>query len=331
MYESMRNEMMAKLSVSFPAEDIKTIITTLDRVMLNYDVSRKETALQLYDSSIIDALKMYLVCKMAAGMKEASLNNTKYTIKRFANTIGKPLSEVTTNDIRGYLFYYQKQNNTSPATMEKIRQRLDNFFDWCAEEGMIKINPVKRVAKISAPRSERRALTAEELEFCRNQCKTLREKALLEVLFSTGARVSEIANLDRKDIDWANGSAKVFGKNSEYYTVYFNAKARVTLKAYLKSRTDTCPALFVTTRRPARRLVAHNIRNEIEAIGKRAEIETVLSPHVMRHTMATMALQHGTPLEIVQRMLNHKSPATTQIYAEMDRTTVEAAHRRAVI
>ena len=294
---------MAKLSVSFPAEDIKTIITTLDRVMLNYDVSRKETALQLYDSSIIDALKMYLVCKMAAGMKEASLNNTKYTIKRFANTIGKPLSEVTTNDIRGYLFYYQKQNNTSQATMEKIRQRLDNFFDWCAEEGMIQINPVKRVAKISAPRSERRAL----------------------------ARVSEIANLDRKDIDWVNGSAKVFGKNSEYYTVYFNAKARVTLKAYLKSRTDTCPALFVTTRRPARRLVAHNIRNEIEAIGKRAEIETVLSPHVMRHTMATMALQHGTPLEIVQRMLNHKSPATTQIYAEMDRTTVEAAHRKAVI
>ena len=69
MYEQMRNEMMAKLSVSFPAEDIKTIITTLDRVMLNYDVTRKETALQLYDSSIIDALKMYLVCKMAAGMK----------------------------------------------------------------------------------------------------------------------------------------------------------------------------------------------------------------------------------------------------------------------
>lgn len=322
---------MAKLSVSFPAEDIKTIITALDRVMLNFDISRKETALQLYDSSIIDALKMYLVCKMAAGMKEASLNNTKYTIKRFANTIGKPLSEVTTNDIRGYLFYYQKQNNTSPATMEKIRQRLDNFFDWCAEEGMIQINPVKRVAKISAPRSERRALTAEELEYCRNQCRTPREKALFEVLYSTGARVSEVVGLDIKDIDWSNGSAKIFGKNSEYYTVYFNAKARVALKAYLKTRTDICPALFVTYRRPARRLADYNIRNEIEKIGKKAGLDVVLSPHVMRHTMATMALQHGTPLEIVQRMLNHKSPSTTQIYAEMDKTAVEAAHRRAVV
>lgn len=331
MYEQLRNEMMAKLSVSFPAEDIKTIITALDRVMLNYDVNRKETALQLYDSSIIDSMKMYLVCKMAAGMKEGSLQNMKYTIKRFADTIGKPLAEVTTNDIRGYLFYYQKQNNTSPATMEKIRQRLDNFFDWCAEEGMIQINPMKRVAKISAPRSERRALTAEELEYCRNQCMTPREKALLEVLYSTGARVSEVAGLDVKDIDWTSGSAKVFGKNSEYYTVFFNAKARVALKAYLKTRTDLCPALFVTARKPARRLETHNIRDEIEKIGKRAGLEVVLSPHVMRHTMATMALQHGTPLEIVQRMLNHKSPATTQIYAEMDRTTVEAAHRRAVI
>lgn len=331
MYEQLRNEMMAKLSVSFLAEDIKMIITVLDRVMLNYDVQRKETALQLYDHSIQDALKMYLVCKMASGMKEGSLQNVKYTIKKFSDSLGKPLTEVTTNDIRGYLFYYQNQNSTSPATMEKIRERLNNFFEWCVEEGMIQINPVKRVAKISAPRSERRALTAEELEYCRTQCRTPREKALLEVLYSTGARVSEISGLDLKDIDWISGSAKVFGKNSEYYTVYFNAKARVALKAYLKTRTDLCPALFVTERRPVRRLTTRSIRDEVEAIGKRAGIETVLSPHVMRHTMATMALQHGTPLEIVQRMLNHKSPATTQIYAEMDKTAVEAAHRRAVV
>ena len=237
--------------------------------------------------------------------------------------MGKALTDVTTNDIRGYLFYYQQRNNTSPATLEKIRERLNTYFQWCQEEGLITINPAARVAKIKAPRSERRALTAEELEYCRNQCRTLREKALFEVLYSTGARVAEISNCNLNDIDWAHGSIRVFGKNSEYYTVY--------LKRYLKTRDDYCPALFVTTRKPFRRLSTRGIRNEIEDIGKRAEIDVIVSPHVMRHTMATMALQHGSSLEIVQHLLNHKSPATTQIYAEMDRTEIAAAHKRAVI
>ena len=331
MYESMRNEMMARLASKFQAEEIQIILTALDRTAANYDIQRKETALQVYDSSIYEAAKMYLLCKKAAGLKDASLANIRYTLKRFADAIGKPLKEVTTNDIRGYLFLYQQREKVKPATMVKIRERIDNFFEWCVEEGYITINPVRRVAKIRAPRAERRALTAEELEYCRNQCRTLRDKALLEVLYSTGARVSEISGLNRSDIDWIHGSVRVFGKNSEHYTVYLNAKAKVALKRYLESRNDACPALFTTERQPARRLKSECIRNAMEAIGSRAGIDTVVSPHVMRHTMATMALQHGTPMEIVQRMLNHKSPATTQIYAELDRTEVAAAHRRAVV
>lgn len=331
MYEQLRNELIARLAVTFQADDIQALLSALDRVMLDYDVQRKETAIQVYDASIYNSIKLYLLCKKAAGLKEASLLNLKYTLKRFADSMGKALTDVTTNDIRGYLFYYQQRNNTSPATLEKIRERLNTYFQWCQEEGLIAINPAARVAKIKAPRSERRALTAEELEYCRNQCRTLREKALFEVLYSTGARVAEISNCNLNDIDWAHGSIRVFGKNSEYYTVYLNAKAKVSLKRYLKTRDDYCPALFVTTRKPFRRLSTRGIRNEIEDIGRRAEIDVIVSPHVMRHTMATMALQHGSSLEIVQHLLNHKSPATTQIYAEMDRTEIAAAHKRAVI
>ena len=160
---------------------------------------------------------------------------------------------------------------------------------------------------------------------------SLRDKALLEVFFSTGARLSEIQRLDKRDINWSTGSAKVFGKNSEYYVVFFNAKARVALKKYLGSRTDDCPALFISERAPIRRMSTDAIRNAIEGIGKRANLSIVLSPHVMRHTMATTALRHGTPIEVVQKMLNHKNPSTTQIYAEMEKTTVAEAHRRAVV
>lgn len=331
MYERVRTELVVRLSSKFPTEDVKTILSVVDRVMTNYDISQKETAIQIYGNTTNDAIKMYLICKKVAGLADGSIENIRYTLRKFSDTLGKQLKEITTNDVRGYLLVYQQTNKTSQGTLSKIRERLNGFFEWCVEEGAISINPVRRVAKIKTPKSERRALCEEELEYCRNQCRTLRDKALLEVLFSTGARVSEISNLNVKDINWVSNSAKVFGKNSEFYTVYFNAKARVALRRYLNSRNDTCPALFVTQRRPARRLDTHCIRNALENIGKRAGIEVVLSPHVMRHTMATVAFQHGTPLEVVQHMLNHKSPATTQIYAEMDNTIVALAHKRAVV
>ena len=331
MYEQLRNELMSRLAVKFPSNDIQIFVGVLDRIMLDYDLKRKETAIQLYDASIYDAAKVYLLCRKAAGLKDGSLENIKYTLKRFADSIGKPLTEITTNDIRGYLYCYQQRTNISPATLEKMRERLNGYFKWCQEEGIIKINPVSRVDKIKTPRPERRALTAEELEYCRNQCVTIREKALFEVLYSTGARVAEISNANVNDIDWIHGSIRVFGKNSEYYTVYLNAKAKVSLKRYLNSRTDNSPALFITERKPVRRLSTSAIRLNVERIGSRAGIEVVVSPHVMRHTMATMAFQHGTSLEIVQHLLNHKSPATTQIYAEMDTSEVAAAHKRTVI
>lgn len=331
MYEHVRSEIMAKLATRFPAEDIGLILSIIDRVMINYQVCEKETAIQLYDSSTHEAIKLYLLCRQAEGLQGGSLDNMRYTLFRFANSVGKGLADITTNDIRAYLYLYQQREKIMPASMNKIHERLNTFFRWCTNEGIIHVNPVDRVSKIKAPRSERRALTAEELEYCRNNCDTLREKALLEVFYSTGARLSEITNLDIKDIDWVKGSIRVFGKNREHYTVYLNAKARVNLKNYLKSRNDMCPALFVSERRPYRRLTNSYVRMAIESIGKRAGLDVVLSPHVLRHTMATMALQHGTPLEIVQKMLNHKSPTTTQIYAEMNNVDVAAAHRKAVI
>ena len=331
MYEKIRTELMGRLTVKFEPKDVRKILAIVDTIMLDYDVTRKETAVQVYDNSMQDAMKLYLLCRKAEGCTEGSVQNIMYTLRNFANIMRKPLKEITTNDLRAYLIGYQQKNKISQASLNKIRERLNGFFNWCVDEGYLDINPMNRVAKIKAPRSERRALCEDELEYCRNQCTTLREKALLEVMFSTGARVREISAIDIKDIDWINSSVKVFGKNSEYYTVYFNAKARVALKRYLDSRNDDCPALFASMRRPFRRMKPHAMQDTLKKIGKKANLDIVLSPHVMRHTMATVAFQHGAPLEVVQHMLNHKSPATTQIYAEMDMTAVAAAHRRVVV
>lgn len=330
MYETIRTQIMSKLIGQYDPEVVKSVMTIIDRVMIDYDVTRKETALVVRESSLTDAMKLYLLCRKAEGIAEGSIQNLSVTLRHFSEYVNKPIEDITSNDVRGFLINYQLRHNVQKVTIEKHRERLNTFFKWCVIEELITKNPVDRIPPTKVPRSNRHAISEEQLEYCRRACRTLRDKALLEVFYSTGARVSEIARLEKSDINWASSSIRVFGKNSEYYTVFLNAKAKVALQEYLNSRKDYNKALFVTER-GYRKLSVASVRNSIEEIGRRAKLDVVLSPHVLRHTMATTALRNGARLEVVQRMLNHKNPGTTQIYAEMCMDTVAADHRRTVI
>ena len=330
MYEQIRTRMTVSLLSKLDAETVNTVLTVLDRVMADYDVSQKETAMVLYDNSFVEAIKFYLASKKAQGAADGSLTNDYYTLRNFSSNVGKSIKEITTNDIRAYLLSYQMRTKVKNATLNKIRMRLHCFFEWCVGEEIIQRNPMSRIPIIKSEPSQRHAITEEQLEYCRMNCLTKRDRALLEVFYSTGARLAEISRLQKDDIDWQTGSIEVMGKGRSPYTVYLNAKAKVALKAYLNSRKDINPALFVTER-GAKRLTPKGIRVAIEAIGERAKLDVVLSPHVLRHTMATTALRHGAPMETVQRMLNHKSPATTQRYAKLDNSRVWAEHQRTVV
>lgn len=330
MYEIIRTQIMSKLICVYEAEIVKSVLSIMDRVMVDYEITRKETAIVPYESSLTDAIKLYLLCRKAEGLADGSIENMSITLKRFAQMVNKPLTDITSNDVRGYLLHYQLNCKVTKATVEKHRERLNTFFKWCVIEERIVKNPLDRIPPTKVPMNNRHAISEEQLEHCRMACKTLRDKALLEVLYSTGARVSEIARLEKKDVNWMTGSMRVFGKNSEYYTVFLNAKAKVALEKYLNSRHDYNPHLFVTER-GYRKISAAAIRNAVEDIGKRANLDVVLSPHILRHTMATMALRNGARLEVVQKMLNHKHPNTTQIYAEMCLDDVAMEHRRTVI
>lgn len=330
MYEAIRTQMMAKLITFLDATTVQEVIKTVDRIMVDYDIAKKETALIVRDNTFEESVKLYILCMKAKGVTDGATANNWFALRKFVRSIGKPLREVTTNDIRAYLLRYQMENGTKNSSLDKIRQAINRFFEWCVEEEIINRNPCKKIPKIKGEQPDRHALTEEQMEYCRMSCRNKRDTALLEVFYSTGARISEIARLNQDDIDWFEGSVKVFGKGKKYYTVYLNAKSRVALKAYLNSRKDNNQALFITAR-GARRLSVSSIRKFIEAIGRRAQIKDVVCPHVLRHTMATTAFRNGASLEMVQHMLNHASPATTQIYAEMDRSKVAAEHKRTVI
>lgn len=151
----------------------------------------------------------------------------------------------------------------------------------------------------------------------RENCKTLRERALVEVLYATGGRLSEIQQLNRQDIDWQGRSAKVIGKGNKEREVYFSPRALYHLRKYLNSRQDEHPALFITQRRPFRRLSRRGIQREIKIIAERAGIKKNVHPHVYRHTFATLTLNNGADLVAVQSLLGHANPGTTQVYAQL--------------
>jgi len=188
--------------------------------------------------------------------------------------------------------------------------------------------------KIKLPKKERRlpkALTVEEMERLREGCSTLRERAILEVLYATGCRLSEIYKLNRNDINRHSLSTKVMGKGSKEREVYFSFKAMYHLEKYLSSRQDDNVALFVMDRKPYERLSRRGIQREIVRIAKNSGLNKAISPHILRHTFAALTLNNGAELAAVQSLLGHSSPETTVIYAQLSEEKRREQHKKYLI
>ena len=242
--------------------------------------------------------------------------------------VPKATDEVTTGDIRIYLSEFE---HIKTSTISKRLSILKSMFGWLASEGII----LKDVTKqIKPPKKESRvpkALTIEELEMIREACVTPRERALMEVLYATGGRLSEIQKMSRGDIDYQAMSVLVVGKGNKERPIYFSFKAMFHLKKYLAKRTDNDPALFVSERKPYRRLSDRGIQREVKVIADRSEVTKNVHPHIFRHTFATLMLNNGADLVAVQGLLGHVDPATTQIYASMSDEKRKQSHHQYLV
>lgn len=183
------------------------------------------------------------------------------------------------------------------------------------------MEPIKYKQAVKKP------LSPEELEKVRRACEQERDLAIVEFLYSSAVRVSELCRLNRDDICWESDDVMVLGKGNKEREVYLNARAHLHLKLYLESRTDDNPALFVGTRAPHKRLTKSGIRNILKKIGRAAGVSKV-HPHRFRRTSATDLLRMGMPIEQVQELLGHVKIETTRIYCTVTKEQVRASHRR---
>ena len=331
MYEKFRSQFISRLSDHFDSEQINTIINELNIVASNYDIVQQERGLIPYGEVIPEVVKTFIACKKIEGYSVGTLTNYKHLLMSFFGYVRKPIEQITTNDIRVFLFAYQEERQCSCRTLDKYQTNLRAFFEWCHEEHYTEINVAKRLKPIKHERKDKVALTQIELEELRNACRDIRERAIVEFIYSTGCRVSELCVLKKKDINWNADTVHLFGKGSKHRTSFLNAKARYYLEQYLATRTDDSEYVFVSKRYPYGKLKKDAIEKVFRQLSGIVGFDKKLTPHILRHTTATTGLNNGMPIDEIQKMLGHSSVATTMIYAKTNIDNVQVDHKRFII
>ena len=274
-----------------------------------------------------DATMAFIAAKRIEGCSEKTLTYYRKTIEAMTAAVGKPVQRITTDDIRQYLTTYQMQRKSSKVTIDNIRRILATFYSWLEDEDYIVKSPVRRIHKVKTAKVIKDTYTDEALEQMRDNCGSLRDLAMIDLLASSGMRVGEMVSLNRDDINFNDRECVVFGKGNKERLAYFDARTKIHLQNYLESRTDDNPALFVTIRAPYNRLQIGGVEMSLRQLGRRLSIPKV-HPHKFRRTLATSAIDKGMPIEQVQQLLGHQKIDTTMHYAMVKQQNVKLAHRK---
>lgn len=269
----------------------------------------------------------FLSAKQVEGCSERSINYYSSTLDNLIKTLQKAFNQIETEDLRVYLSEYQKKNNASKQTIDNIRRILSSFFTWLEDEDYILKSPVRRIHKIKTTKQVKETYSDEALERLRDNCKCIRDLAIIDILASTGMRVGELVKLNRMDVDFTNRECVVLGKGSKERIVYFDARTKLHLQNYLNTRNDENPALFVSLLEPHNRLEIAGIEIMLRKLGRSLEINKV-HPHKFRRTLATRAIDKGMPIEQVQKLLGHQKIDTTMEYAIVDQQNVKNSHKK---
>ena len=328
-YELYRNEVINGLSDVVQEDLLEKIMNILDNSAQKYDIKKKEVALSII-SSIPDIVRDYIAAKATENLKKGTLTNYYNLLKNFFLTVRKNYDQIETNDVRTFLQYYQMQRNQCDRTKNQNKIYLNSFFEWLLNEGYINKNPVRNMKAIKYHETRRYVLSTLEVEMMRCACETLRERAVFDVLYSSGLRVSELCSLKKQDVDFENREIHVrHGKGDKERITYFNASAVMSLRAYLNSREDTSDYVIVGLRGERKMLDKRTIEEEIARVSERAGLsEKKIRPHNLRHTFATRMIANGCPVEIVQMMLGHSKISTTMIYAHIAQNDIKVSYEK---
>lgn len=274
-----------------------------------------------------DLLELFLTAKEVEGCSPKTIAYYKATLQHMESWLSKPITHVSSDDLRKYLSEYELERGSSKVTIDNIRRIFSSFFSWLEDEDYIVKSPVRKIKRVKTAVKAKETLSDEDLEALRDSCNSKRDLAMVDLLASTGMRVGELIRLDIDDVDIQGRECVVTGKGNKQRPVYFDARTKLHLTAYLESRIDDNPALFVSLNGRTQRLSVCTIEKRIKALGEKAQVGRV-HPHKFRRTLATHAIDKGMPIEQVQKLLGHSKIETTMHYAMVNQSNVKASHER---
>ena len=269
-------------------------------------------------------LDSFINAKKVEGLSESTLSLYRYNIERFMMFANVKTRDVTTHHIREYLAHEQNRG-LSDTTVNNLRSILNSYFSWLDQEKLITSNPVKSIGVIKCQKKVRESISDADMERLKRSCKNLRDIAILNLLASTGCRISEITNLNRNDVDLENMECTVLGKGNKERTVYLNEVAAMTLKEYLAKRKDRYPALFIGKRK--NRLHPNGVREMLKQLAERSGV-TNIHPHRFRRTLITNLLNRGMPIQEVAIVVGHDKIDTTMRYFSSSKARIKNSYRK---
>ena len=253
------------------------------------------------------------------------------------------IDETDYNTIKEYLVFLQKFNYSKTTTARKIAS-LRTFFNFLFRENLINSNPAKAVHSPKRGKNLPKFLSEEEMELVLNGIKSdtpagYRNKVILELLYSSGMRISELSSLKFSDLNIENNEIRVFGKGAKERIVLISDRVKEMLGIYIKTvrplintegtKSDTNDDSYVFINKTGYRLQPQTVRNVIKDTVNFLQLPKQVTPHVFRHSFATKLLNHGADLRVVQELLGHASISNTQIYTHVTTERLKQAYDEA--
>lgn len=281
-------------------------------------------------------IEMFVASKKATNRKNSTIKQYVREVNNLICFTGKNIEDITGMDVKLYYACMREHRKIKASTMETRIHYLSSFWDFLTIEELVEKNPIKKVEIIKTESKIKKPFSAEDLEALRDGCKNIRDRALIEFLYSTGVRVSELVRLNIGDLDLRHKKVIVYGKNSKERVTYLTETALFHLKRYLKKRaTDSGKSydemanqpLFTSLRSSFIRFSIAGIQFMLRSLSKLTGVKNV-HPHRFRRTIATDLLNRGMPLEQVKQLLGHEKIDTTMLYCFVDELNVEMSHRK---
>ena len=291
---------------------------------LEYELLAKEKKDKASNERLLND---FISSKSYENCSQQTIEQYKRENMKFLKTIRKKVENINKKDIEKYLSDYRKSHKVSDVTLNNMRRFISAFFNYLEFEDIIKCNPVRKTKPVREVKLVKPSFTDLEVEEMRENVSTLRDKAIIETLNTTGVRVSELCNMNIGDI--SNGSAIIRGKGNKERTVYFSDKALYYLNKYLATRKDSNAALFVNLKRTDGehvRVSKGSVEKMIRDIGNKISVKA--HPHKFRRTVATRGINKGMPIQEIRVLLGHSKIDTTLIYCNVAESNVQMSHKK---